>query len=424
MIITSTKDKKFQAGELTDKKGIELCFGEKEQKIRGFGTCFSELGAIALNELDPKEKAAVLDELFSKDGCNFNYCRTPIGASDFATDFYSYNETPGDYEMKSFSIARDEKLLLPLILEGVHRQDEMQMFASPWCPPLWLKTHPVYSYGVFERTEENLRAYALYFKKYVEAYKKAGVPLVHVHPQNEPCSNQVFPSCVWRGNELAEFVGGYLGPALEESGVDVFFGTINGPEGDWRFEWTKYSDYLGLAMKDEQARKYIKGVGYQWAGKFAMPQTRDDFPELEIIQTESECGDGKNTWERAMEVFGLMRHYFRFGITAYVYWNIALKAGEPSTWGWHQNSLVSVKDGKASFTSEFYLMKHFSHFVKRGARYIRMKGEYSSGCVAFENPDGQRVIVAYNPYKEQQIITVEGKSYILPVDSVNTIVID
>lgn len=424
MIITSTNDKKWQQGKSTDVKGIELEFGKAEQEIRGFGTCFSELGAVSLNKLDPKDKKAFLDELFDSDKCNFNYCRTPIGASDFSLDFYSYNETDGDYEMKNFSIERDKKLLLPLILEGAKRQADMQMFASPWCPPLWFKTKKAYSNGVFNHTPENDRAYALYFKKYVEEYKKNGVPLVHIHPQNEPCSNQVFPSCVWHGDEIADFIGSYLGPALEGSGVDIFYGTINGPEGGDRYSWTKYCHYLGCAMKNEKARKYIKGVGYQWAGKFAVPQTRDDFPELEIIQTESECGDGENTWEHAMDIFGLMRHYFRFGITAYVYWNIALEGDSSSTWGWRQNSLLHVVDGKPIYTPEFYLMKHFSHFVKRGARYVRLKGEYSSGCVAFENPDGQKIVVAYNPYNEEQKITIEGKTYILPVDSINTIVID
>jgi glucosylceramidase len=411
----------LESGKATKKDGIALSFGEAKQEIRGFGCCFSELSALALNELSEKDKKEILDELFLPENSNFNYCRTPIGASDFATDFYSYDEVEGDYEMEHFSIERDKKLLLPLILEGVKRQPKMQMFASPWCPPLWLKTHPVYSYGVFNRTPENLKAYALYFKKYVKAYHEAGVPIIHVHPQNEPCSNQVFPSCVWRGSELAEFIGGYLGPELEGEGVDIFYGTINGPEGDWRYGWTKYCHYLGLAMQNENARKYIKGVGYQWAGKFALPQTHDDYPELEIIQTESECGDGQNTWARAMEVFGLARHYFRFGSSAYVYWNLALKEGESSTWGWHQNSLVTVKDKKATLTPEYYLMKHFSHFVKRGARYLEVKGEFSSSCIGFQNPDGQKILVVYNPYDFDKVITIEGESYKLKPQSINTI---
>ena len=420
MIISTTENSRWQQGKTTDKNGILLTLGEEKQTVRGFGTCFSELSALALNDLSPEDKKACLDELFDSDKCNFNYCRTPIGASDFATSFYSYNETEGDYDMEHFSIERDEKLLLPLILEGVSRQKDMQMFASPWCPPLWLKTKTAYSYGVFNKTPENLRAYALYFKKYVQAYHKKGVPLVHIHPQNEPCSNQVFPSCVWKGDELADFIGGYLGPALENENVDIFFGTINGPEGGERLWWTRYCDYLGYAMQSS-ARKYIKGVGYQWAGKFALPQTMDDYPELEIIQTESECGDGENTWDQMMMIYGLARHYFRFGATAYVYWNLALKKGQPSTWGWHQNSLISVDGDKAIFTPEYYLMKHFSHFVKRGAKYVLLKGEMASNGTCFKNPDGTHVLIIDNPYKEERVITIANKSYVLSPRSINTI---
>ena len=422
MIITSKNGSYFKEGKTTDTKGTVLTLGEEKQEIRGFGTCFSELGARALNRLTKEDKKAVLDELFTDSGANFNYCRTPIGASDFSLDFYSYSEVADDYEMKHFSIDRDKKLLLPLILEAVKRQDQLQMFASPWCPPLWLKTVPVYSNGVFDRTEEKLKAYALYFKKYVQAYHEAGVPIIHIHPQNEPCSNQVFPSCVWHGEELTEFIGGYLGPALENENVDIFYGTINGPEGDWRFPWTRYNNYLGYAMQDEKARKYIKGVGYQWAGKFALPQTRDDYPDLEVIQTESECGDGLNTWERTMHVYALMRYYFRFGASAYVYWNIALDADGLSTWGWRQNSLVTVDKNKAVFNPEYYLMKHFARFVRRGAKYVKVNGEFASNCTTFKNPDGSYVMVAYNPYPFDKTITINDKSYILPSDSINTII--
>ena len=338
------------------------------------------------------------------------------------TDFYSYNDTAGDYQMENFSIERDKRLLLPLVLESVRRQKDMQTFASPWCPPLWLKTKPAYNDGVFEKTPKNYQAYALYFKKYVQAYRKQGVPLVHICPQNEPCSNQIFPSCVWTGSELTEFIGKYLGPTLKEEGVDIIFGTINGPETDGRYLWTKYDDYLGFAMKDQDARKYIKGVGYQWAGKYALAQTQDDYPDLEIIQTESECGDGQNSFEQALYIFSLMRQYFRFGASSYVYWNLALKKGEPSTWGWYQNSLITVGNGEYEFTPEFYVMKHFSHFIKRGAKAIAVKGELSSCCCAFKNPDGERVLVVYNPYGFEQVIAVEEKSYILPPRSINTIV--
>ncbi len=68
-----------------------------------------------------------------------------------------------------------------------------------------------------------------------------------------------------------------------------------------------------MVLSDEGARKYISGVGYQWAGKQAIQRTHETWPELRLMQTENECGDGKNTWEYAQYVFDLMRHYFGNG---------------------------------------------------------------------------------------------------------------
>ena len=119
MIISTIENKAWYENKSVDQKGIELKIVEERQKIRGFGTCFSELGALALDCLEKSDRDAFLSELFDEDKCNFNYCRTPMGASDFSVDHFSYNETDGDYEMKDFSIERDRKLLLPLIFEAL-----------------------------------------------------------------------------------------------------------------------------------------------------------------------------------------------------------------------------------------------------------------------------------------------------------------
>ncbi|MBO5312881.1 MAG: hypothetical protein J6B29_02840, partial [Clostridia bacterium] len=77
MIISSTERSLWKDGKESKKKGILLTLGEEKQSIRGFGTCFSELSALALNELSAKDKKLCLDELFDHDKCNFNFCRTP-----------------------------------------------------------------------------------------------------------------------------------------------------------------------------------------------------------------------------------------------------------------------------------------------------------------------------------------------------------
>ena len=126
---------------------LEIDSHRTDQTVIGFGPCMSELSFQALGELSEDDRKAVLDELYSPQGGAFTVLRTPIGANDFAGDFYSYAERPGDFRLESFSIARDEKAILPLIREAQKRvpADTLRIWASPWCPPKWMKTNGHYA---------------------------------------------------------------------------------------------------------------------------------------------------------------------------------------------------------------------------------------------------------------------------------------
>ncbi|PST45603.1 hypothetical protein CPA40_10120 [Bifidobacterium callitrichos] len=115
------------------------------------------------------------------------------------------------------------------------------------------------------------------------------------------------------------------------------------------------------------------------------------------MQTESECGMGDNSWQYAEYIFHLVNHYLTHGAIAYTYWNMVL-AGTESTWGWHQNSLFSVDTEAKTFTRnpEYYVMRHYSHFIKPGARVLDVEGRFSSMASAYENPDGTLVVVVQN----------------------------
>ncbi len=118
------------------------------QRWQGFGGCFNELGWKALSRLDAARRENVLHELFSPaGGCGFNYCRLPIGASDYAESWYSHNEQAGDLEMKHFSLARDEQSLIPYLQAARRHQPDLTLFASPWSPPTWMKQPPAYNNG-------------------------------------------------------------------------------------------------------------------------------------------------------------------------------------------------------------------------------------------------------------------------------------
>lgn len=379
--------------------------GKKAQTVRGFGGCFNELGWHALQKLSPEKRQAYFDELFLPQNTGFQFGRLPIGANDFSMQWYCSSEVPGDYELEHFQIDRDKQMTIPFIREALQRSPEMTLFASPWSPPPWMKTRPVYNYGRMRMEEKVLHTYADYFLRFVEAYREQEIVIRQLHVQNEPMADQKFPSCLWSGADMRDFIGGYLGPAVKKSGLplELWLGTINGPFVDFEgiAGGAPAGEYFDLfentILSDKQARSYLTGVGFQWGGKHVIEQTRIAYPELRYMQTESECGDGKNSWTQMEYIFRQMWLYFHHGVESYVYWNLALPSDSVSTWGWQQNSLVTVtEDGTLVWQPEFYLMKHLSHFVKKNAKVLSVSGRWSANTIAFQNPDGSVVLEVGN----------------------------
>lgn len=420
--IMSTDNNFWREGKVSTKLGSEVLelTGESKQKVLGFGGCFNEIAWEVLQKTSKEDRAIFFEELFGEENCAFNMGRVPIGANDFSLEWYSCDETADDYELKDFNIERDKEYTIPYIKEAMERQPGLELFASPWSPPTWMKTRKAYNYGTLRMEEQVLRSFAKYYIKFVEAYREEGVNITQVHVQNEPMADQKFPSCKWTGEEMRDFIKYYLGPEIKKSGLELelWVGTINGPFVDFMMQGGApfsefYDQFENTILSDEKAREYITGIGFQWGGKHVIAETAASYPEFRYMQTESECGDGVNSWEHAEYVFRLMWFYFYYGVERYTYWNMALPEGGVSTWGWSQNSLVTVNEetGKISYQPEFYIMKHFSHFVKKGARVKRTKGHWTSNSVVFENPDGTLVIlVASNRNQAYEFTFQDGKN--------------
>lgn len=110
----STPEAVWQTGTPISAKGkanLRLN-GVEYQKMFGFGGCFNEQGYEALKTLPENKQDSLLKELFAADAeaCKLNFCRMPIGANDYAMDWYSLDETPGDYALQHFSIDRDGEM--------------------------------------------------------------------------------------------------------------------------------------------------------------------------------------------------------------------------------------------------------------------------------------------------------------------------
>lgn len=432
--IYSMENKYWQIGSNDDIHYEDtLTIGDEAQTIKGFGGCFNELGWEALQLLTEKDRQLVLDDFFGTE-CNFRVCRLPIGANDFSLSWYSYDEVPGDYSLEHFSIEHDEKNILPYVHEGLKRQPELILFASPWSPPTWMKTKQSYNFGVLQDSPKVQQAYAEYFVKYVKCYAAAGVNIQQIHVQNEPFADQKFPSCKWTGPQMNFFIRDYLGPAFAEAKLDVelWLGTINGPFSDFMLQGCSspfsefYDQFVHSILADKKTRSYLTGVGFQWGGKHSIEQTSLSYPEMRFMQTEVECGDGKNTWEHAEYIYGLFWQYFQHQVESCVYWNMALKEGGVSTWGWEQNSLLTINEHshKITYQPEYYILKHFSHFVQPGAKRLKTLGHWTANSLAFKNPDGSIIIVVNNAMHNGQGITIQLKEQSLsawiPAHSIHT----
>ena len=412
--------------EKSIKPDAEVFVDKPLQRIDGFGACFNELGWTSLSLLKEEDRNAVMSELFEPGkGANFTICRMPVGANDFSRNWYSYNETPNDFEMKNFSVANDEETLIPFILSAKKINPDLKIWASPWSPPAWMKTNNHYAChpdpavndlkgdpkinregsNMFIMQDKYLQAYALYFGLFIDAYKQKGINIYAVAPQNEFHSCQVFPSCLWTAESLAQFVGKYLGPEMEKRQVEILFGTNERPD----------EAIIDTLLTDPLASKYIKAVGFQWGGKGAIAGINKRYPQMKLYQTEQECGDGKNNWEGAVHSWNLMKFYLSNGVSVYDYWNISLLEGGISRWGWAQNSLVTVDSTNktCSYTYEYYVMKHFSHYVLPGANRLETSGD--ENVLAFVNPDGNTVIIAGNPTSEKRTLHIKiGNRQIAP----------
>lgn len=420
-------------------QSFEVKIDQPLQTMAGFGGAFTEKGWQALSALPGPARAAALDLLFKPGaGLDFTLCRTPIGANDIARGWYSYDETEGDFALEHFTIANDRETLIPYIRAARERQPALKVWASPWSPPTWMKSNRHYAMAwawpgqpangiteaqlgkegadYFIQEDRYFDAYARYFRRYVDAYAKEGVPISMVMPQNEFNSAQPFPSCCWTPEGLARFIP-FLGRSLEGSGAEIFLGTLERAN----------PDLIDRVLRVPEAAAFIKGVGVQWAGRGALADIHRRHPNMAVWGSEQECGVGTNDWHYARYGWGVIKQYLQNGASAWQYWNLVMPEGGMSGWGWPQNSLITVetRSGRFTLNHEFQLLRHLSAYVQPGARYLPTQSYFGyENQLAFRNPDGTLVIVIQNEMSEALPVAMKiGDRYLkanLPADSFNS----
>ncbi len=393
------------------------------QTMKGIGGCFNEIGGIALSTLPESEQNEIMGNLFSPANAAFTFCRTAIGSSDFGADAYSYAGIPEDYDMKHFSVSRDEKALIPYIQKALAYNPDLFLFASPWSPPGWMKESGEMVWGSsLKDSPEIYRGYALYLWKYVEEYAKHGIPIRRLLVQNETDCKTNYPSCIFPPAQMINFVKNYLGPHFQHkhAKTEIWGGT---------YRVVKDGGYEALSVfSDPGFRKYAKGVGMQYQDYNHLIDFRLLYPNIPLMHTESECFGGENSIEQAYDRLAEISKYVEAGSENFTYWNMILDETNESGWGWKQNSLITIDrtSGEVTYHPDYAVMALISHFVRPGDK--RIAHLYWEGpTFAVQAPDGKNKVFVVNREAESKSVVLrisgcEDVSVNIPPHSLSVII--
>ncbi len=233
------------------------------QTMLGFGAAFTDAACFTLSRLSDSDRASLLHTMFGKDQHALGVGRIAIGASDYSTAAYSYDDGAADPELKRFSIDHDRDYVLPTLRAALSANADLFLYGSPWSPPGWMKYGNSMLGGNIR--PENIPPYARYLQKFVEAYAAAGVNVRAVTPQNEIDADQggKMPACPWPQEDEERLVTA-LGPLLEASGTKIWM-------LDHNYNlWGRVLDQLC----NPRYKKYVNTVA--WHGYLGSPEMMEE----------------------------------------------------------------------------------------------------------------------------------------------------
>ena len=417
-------------GEIRDPivPSVFIDSGSQFQTIEGFGGAFTEAAADNFYKMSPVRRERILTDCFDPvRGNGYTLCRTHINSCDFSLGSYSYADA-GDAGLDRFSIERDKKVLIPMIREAMTRAGTaLRLFASPWSPPAWMKTNGEMKHGGKLKPEFR-DAWARYFCRYLDAYRREGIPIWGLTVQNEPEAVQPWESCIYSAEEERDFVRDFLGPRLHQAGFSRIRLMIWDHNRDRMFERAK------IVLDDPRAARYVWGVAFHWYVQDCFENVRkvhEAFPSKKLLFTEGcqENGPHVGVWEVGERYAFSMIHDLNNGTVGWVDWNLILDSrGGPNHVGNFCSApiIVDPSRDRIEYVSSFYYIGHFSRFIKPGAkRIISASSRDDLETTAFLNPDGRIAVIVLNR-SEREIsfdlrYTGMGAGMILPPRSIRTL---
>lgn len=394
---------------------IMIDVSQKFQEIEGFGAALTGSSAYVINrKLGAGSRAALLDDLFDPaKGIGITYLRVTMGASDFSLEDFTYNDMAAgetDFGLEHFTIDKDLDDVVPVLKAIARVSGDVKIMATPWSPPAWMKTNTSLLGGKL-RTD-CYQVYADYFVHYIQAFKKEGITINAITPQNEPLySTAPYPCMDMQPGEQTTFIKDHLGPAFDAAGLKT---EIIVYDHNW-----DHPEYAMGVLNDAAAKAYVTGSAFHGYGGnvSAMTTVHAAHPDRGVYFTEVTGTDQFTVfsdniqWNMDNVFIGTTKNWSKNALL----WNLALDENHgPRNNGCADCRGVITIDASGNVTRnvEYYSIGHFSKFIRPGA--VRVASSLSPGVnglsfVSFINADGGRVLVmSYKGSDNPQVVVKEG----------------
>lgn len=413
---------KWRPAHGSSAEAVVLDPGRSFQEILGFGAAFTDAACYMFHQLSAPAREELFKELFDPSEMGLNTCRLCIGSSDYATKVYSYDEGDPDPEMQRFSIDHDREYILPMLKLGRRVNPGLFLLGSPWSPPGWMKTGGSMLGGSMRK--RYFAPYALYFVKFLQAYKDAGVPVDAVTTQNEVDTDQDgnMPACLWGQEYETEFVGQHLGPHLAANKLGTKIWIVDHNYNLWGRAIAE--------LDDPDVNRYVDGAAWHgYSGQpAAMTRVHDAHPGKHMYWTEGGPDLGPayltNWCDWSTTFAGILRNWSR----SIIGWNLALdETGKPNIGPFPCGGLVTIhsKTREITRSGQYWALAHYSRTIRRGAKRIESSAAADRvSHVACVNPDGGTALVLTNSGGERKIlvrVTGMEAEVNLPADSITSL---
>lgn len=286
----------FTIHAYTNRPPIDVDAAEDRGAYAGLGVSLTDASAWILSRMPTERRRALLEAVFSPTkGAALTGVRLNIGASDYSTALYCYDDVAGDVEMRHFSLARDDHWVVPMAKEIRAVNPDVFFFAAPWSPPAWMKTTNNFVDGNFRDGCE--QAMANYLAAYVREMDRRGIRIGAVTAQNEAAlsTRGTYPSCVFSAEQESR-VCKLLAQKLKREGRDTKVWL-------WDFNTTESlaRERLIRQLSDPELLASVDAVAWHSYDNNAemMRPIKDRWPQLHFYHTEQ--GPAKHVSNRTQK---------------------------------------------------------------------------------------------------------------------------